>query len=119
MRMAGKGTFRLAVERLTEVARQVCDDAGWSTDDVDLVVPHQANLRIIEAVVNRLGVPMERVMVNVERMGNTSSASIPLALAEAESTSRLHDGDRVLLVAFGSGITWAGAAVEWTGPPAR
>ena len=119
MRMAGKGTFRLAVERMTDVARKVCDDAGWSTDDVDLVVPHQANLRIIEAVAKRLGVPMARVMVNVDRMGNTSAASIPLALAEAEASGRLHDGDRVLLVAFGSGITWAGAAVEWTGQPAR
>ncbi|MBV9100724.1 MAG: ketoacyl-ACP synthase III [Candidatus Dormibacteraeota bacterium] len=118
MRMAGKGTFRMAVERLTEVASDVCADAGWRAEDIDLVVPHQANLRIMEAVTKRLGVPMERVMVNIDRMGNTSAASIPVAMAEAADTSRVRNGDRVLLMAFGSGVTWGAVALEWTGQPA-
>ncbi len=119
MRMSGKGTFRLAVERISEISREVLADAGWSASDVDLVVPHQANLRIIEAAVKRLGVPMARVMTNIDRMGNTSAASIPLALAEADATGRLHEGDRVLMAAFGAGVTWAAAAIEWTSSPPR
>lgn len=118
IRMAGSGTFRLAVERLTEVARNVCADAGWDPAEIDLVVPHQANLRIIEAVTKRLGIPMARVMTNIERVGNTSAASIPLALAEADAAGRLHEGNRLLLIAFGAGVTWAGAAVQWGGATA-
>jgi 3-oxoacyl-[acyl-carrier-protein] synthase-3 len=115
MRMSGRGTFRVAVERLTEISAAVCADAGWRSDDVDVVIPHQANLRIIEAVAKRLGVPMERVVVNVDRTGNTSAASIPVALAEAHACGRLRPGDRMLMLAFGSGSTWAGIACQWTG----
>lgn len=116
LRMYGKGTFRIAVERMTETAERLCASAGWPADAVDLFVPHQANLRIIEATAKRLGVPMDRVMVDIDRYGNTSGASIPIALAEAAATGRLHDGDRVLCVAFGSGSTWGGVALRWTGP---
>jgi 3-oxoacyl-[acyl-carrier-protein] synthase-3 len=119
IRMAGRGTFRAAVERLAEAALQLCDAAGWVADDVDWFIPHQANLRIIEATAKRLGVPMDRVIVNVERVGNTSAASIPLALYEAAAAGRLRPGQRVISVAFGSGVTWGGIALEWTGSPSR
>jgi len=116
IRMAGKGTYRLAVEHMCDLGRALVAKAGWSIADVDLVIPHQANLRIIESAMNRLDIPMHKVAVNIERYGNTSAASIPVALAEAAATGRLHDGDRVLMVAFGAGVTWAGAALEWTRP---
>jgi 3-oxoacyl-[acyl-carrier-protein] synthase-3 len=117
IRMAGKGTFRAAVERLSDVAVGLCADAGWTADDIDWFIPHQANLRIIEATARRLGVSMDRVILNVERVGNTSAASIPLALYEAAAAGRLRPGQRIISVAFGSGITWGGVALEWTGNP--
>ena len=98
-------------------ALSLCDRAGWGSGDIDLFVPHQANLRIIESAAKRLGVPMERVMVNIERYGNTSAASIPLALAEAGEQGRLPPGARVLMVAFGAGVTWGGVAMRWSGQP--
>jgi 3-oxoacyl-[acyl-carrier-protein] synthase-3 len=119
IRMAGKGTFRLAVERLTELGLVLCQDAGWTSDDIDHVIPHQANLRIVEATAKRLGVGMDRVVFNGDRFGNTSSASIPLALADADREGRLRPGDRIISVAFGSGATWGGVALEWSlEPPA-
>ena len=118
LRMAGKGTFRSAVERLTGLAVDLCADAGWSLSEVDHVIPHQANLRIVEAAAKRAGVAMEKVVFNGDRMGNTSAASIPLALAEADAAGRFRPGDRMLCVAFGAGATWAGVALEWAmGPP--
>jgi 3-oxoacyl-[acyl-carrier-protein] synthase-3 len=114
VRMHGKGTFRLAVDRMVETARQLCAGAGWTIDDVDWVVPHQANTRIIEAVAKRLGVPAERVVVNADRYGNTSAASIPIALDEARRDGRLQPGHRVVCVAFGTGSTWGGVALEWS-----
>ena len=119
IRMVGRGTFRSAVERLSDIALTVCARAGWSADEIDWFVPHQANLRIIEAAAKRLDVPMDKVIVNLDRIGNTSAASIPLALHEAAASGRLRPGDRVLSVAFGSGITWAGMALEWTGLSSR
>ena len=119
LRMAGKGTFRLAVERMAATAEQLLADTGWSGEDVDLFVPHQANQRIIEAVAKRLGVSMEKVFLNVGTVGNTSAASIPIALTEAAASGRLRPGDRVLCTAFGSGLTWGGVALEWTGSPSR
>jgi 3-oxoacyl-[acyl-carrier-protein] synthase-3 len=118
IRMSGRGTFRTAVERLSEAA-QLCADAGWSSDEVDWFIPHQANLRIIEATAKRLGVSMDRVILNVERVGNTSAASIPLAIHEAAAAGRLAPGDKIVSVAFGSGVTWGGVALEWTGSPSR
>ena len=119
LRMAGRGTFRSAVERLCGVAEQLLADAGWTAEDVDLHVPHQANSRIIEAMAKRLGVSMDRVFLNVGTVGNTSAASIPLAMYEAAATGRLSPGDRVISVAFGSGATWGGVALEWTLNPSR
>ena len=87
--------------------------AGRKADDLTLLVPHQANLRIVEATAQRLGVPMEKVFVNLEKYGNTSAASIPLALDEARRTGRIKSGDLVALVTFGGGFTWASAVVEW------
>ena len=115
IRMMGKGTFRLAVERMTETARLLCADAGWDPAEVDHIVPHQANLRIIDAVARRLGLRDDQLVVNGDRFGNTSAASIPIALGEAAQTGRIHPGDRVLCVAFGTGTTWGGIALEWTG----
>jgi 3-oxoacyl-[acyl-carrier-protein] synthase III len=117
IRMAGRGTFRSAVERLAEAAQQLCAEAGWAASDVDWFIPHQANLRIIEATAKRLGVSMDRVIVNVDRVGNTSAASIPLAIHEAAAAGRLRPGQRIISVAFGSGVTWGGVALEWTGNP--
>ena len=119
VRMAGRGTFRLAVERMVETAERLCASAGWSLSDVDRVVPHQANLRIVEAVAKRLAMPMSRVVFNGDVYGNTSGASIPLALDEAQRDGRLREGDRVLCIAFGAGATWGGVALEWTAPPPR
>ncbi|HXA28188.1 MAG TPA: beta-ketoacyl-ACP synthase III [Candidatus Angelobacter sp.] len=113
VRMSGRGTFRLAVENMSDVAVQLCEDAGWTLDDVTFVVPHQANLRIVEAVAKRLALPMERVVFNGDRYGNTSAASIPLALDEAHRAGRLRAGDRLLCLAFGAGATWGGVAMEW------
>jgi len=89
--------------------------AGCTATDVDLFVPHQANARIIHMAAERLGIPRERTMVNVDRYGNTSAASIPLALAEAVDRARIGDGDLVLLSGFGAGMTWASAVLRWGG----
>jgi len=115
IRMSGKGTFRMAVERFCDVTTQVCADAGWALAEIDHFVPHQANQRIIEAAAKRLGLPMERVVLNVERTGNTSAASIPMALAEADSRGRFKPGDRLVAAAFGAGATWGAVAWEWGG----
>ncbi|MDA0301405.1 MAG: hypothetical protein O2822_02660, partial [Chloroflexi bacterium] len=90
-------------------------NAGLTIDDIALCVPHQANRRIITAMADRVGLPMERVYVNVDRYGNTSSATIPIALAEAEADGRLEPGDRVLLAAFGGGLSWGAMVLEWSG----
>jgi 3-oxoacyl-[acyl-carrier-protein] synthase-3 len=113
LRMMGKGTYKLAVDRLCAMLTELCEDAGWQTSDVDYFVPHQANLRIIEASAKRLGVPMDNVIVNVENTGNTSAASIPLALGEAAAAGKLKAGDKIVCAAFGAGATWGGIALEW------
>jgi 3-oxoacyl-[acyl-carrier-protein] synthase-3 len=118
IRMSGKGTFRMAVERFCEVTNRVCADAGWDVASVDHFVPHQANQRIIEAAAKRLGLPMRKVVLNVDETGNTSAASIPLALAKADAEGRFRPGDRVVAAAFGAGATWGAVAWEW-GLPAR
>ncbi|MDH3270786.1 MAG: ketoacyl-ACP synthase III [Gemmatimonadota bacterium] len=105
--MHGREVFREAVSHMTECSLQVLEEAGLTIDDVDLVVPHQANLRILNAVGNRLGVPAEKVYINVQEYGNTGSASVPLALWEAREKGRISIGDLVLLCAFGAGFHWS------------
>lgn len=113
--MDGREVFRQAVRTTVASCRRALDRAGWTTADVDLVVPHQANVRILEAVAARLGVPLERMALVVRDTGNTSAASIPLALATAADEGRLAEGSRVLLTGFGAGMTWASACIRWTG----
>jgi 3-oxoacyl-[acyl-carrier-protein] synthase-3 len=111
--MEGKEVFRRAVRITVESASAALARAGLGADDIALFVPHQANLRIIEAAAARLGLPMERVSVVLDRTGNTSSASVPLALAAAADAGRLAPGDRVLVSGFGGGMAWASAVVRW------
>ncbi len=106
IRMKGDGVFKYAVRAMEDAARYVLDEAGLALDDVDVLIPHQANIRIIDAVQERLGIPADRVIVNLDRYGNTSSASIPIALDEAARNGKMKKGDLVLLVAFGGGLTW-------------
>ncbi len=113
MKMAGREVFKAAVLTMAEACDEVLRRAGLSADEVDLLVPHQANLRIIEATAKHSGLPMSKVMVNVDRFGNTSSASIPLALDQAVSEGRVQPGSVVLLVAFGAGFTWGSAVIRW------
>ncbi len=113
MKMAGREVFKHAVLTMAEACDEAVKRAGLTADQIDLLVPHQANIRIIEATAKHAGMPMEKVMVNVDRYGNTSSASIPLALAQAEQEGRLKPGNVVLLVAFGAGFTWGAAVVRW------
>jgi 3-oxoacyl-[acyl-carrier-protein] synthase-3 len=111
--MDGKEVFRRAVRIMVDSGEKSMKAAGITADDLALVVPHQANIRIIEAACNRLGVPMERAVTVLHRTGNTSSASIPVALADALDTGRINPGDKVLLVGFGAGMTAASAVLEW------
>lgn len=116
IQMDGKEVFRRAVRIMVDSAQKSLHHAGISADDLALVVPHQANIRIIEAACERLGVTMDRTAVTIDRTGNTSSASIPLALAEALDQGRVRQGDHVLLVGFGAGMTAASAVLRWGGP---
>lgn len=113
MKMAGREVFKAAVRAMADACDHALERAGVSADDIDLLVPHQANLRIIDATARHAGIPMEKVMVNVDRYGNTSAASIPLALAQAEEEGRLTPGTLALLVAFGAGFTWGASVVRW------
>ncbi|MBX5464278.1 MAG: ketoacyl-ACP synthase III [Clostridia bacterium] len=115
IRMNGREVFRLAVPAMARASERVLAQAGLGLEDVDLFVPHQANARIIDAVGERLGIPRERVFLNIERYGNISSASIPVSLYDAETSGRLRPGDVVLTAAFGAGLTWAAAVWRWTG----
>lgn len=112
--MNGREIFKHAVREMAASALDAIQAAGLSTGDIALVIPHQANLRIIEATAKRLEVPMDRVLVNLDRYGNTSAASIPIALVEAVEQQRLRKGDYALLTAFGGGLTWASAVIRWS-----
>ncbi len=114
IQMEGKPVYRFAVSAIGEAAVKALEKAGLTADDVTLFIPHQANLRIIEGAAKRLGVPMERVFVNVDRYGNTSNASIPIALWEARQEGRLKEGDVVVVVGFGGGLAWAAAVLRWS-----
>jgi 3-oxoacyl-[acyl-carrier-protein] synthase-3 len=111
--MRGNELFKVAVKTLEEAALQAVEANNLACDDVDLLIPHQANIRIISATAKRLSLPMEKVLVNLDRYGNTSAASIPIALHEAVEQERIKSGDHVLFEAFGGGLTWASAMVRW------
>jgi 3-oxoacyl-[acyl-carrier-protein] synthase-3 len=113
LKMQGQEVFRRAVRVVVDSARVTLDSAGVASSDVAWFVPHQANIRIIDSAASRLGIPKERTIVNIERYGNTSAASIPLALAEAAEDGRVRDGDLVLMSGFGAGMTWGSALVRW------
>jgi 3-oxoacyl-[acyl-carrier-protein] synthase III len=113
MKMAGREVFKAAVLAMSEACDEALRRAGLSADQVDLLIPHQANVRIIEATAKHAGMPMDKVMVNVERYGNTSSASIPLALDQAITEGRVKPGSVILLVAFGAGFTWGSSVIRW------
>ncbi|TMB92507.1 MAG: ketoacyl-ACP synthase III [Chloroflexi bacterium] len=113
--MQGGEVFKLAVKSMADAAEEALREAGLGLDDIAIMIPHQANLRIIDGVAKRLHFPMEKVFVNIQRYGNTSAASIPIAIAEAAHQGRLRRGDKVLLVAFGGGFTWGASVLEWFG----
>ena len=113
LKMDGREVFRRAVRVIVDSARTTLAAAGLTSDDVALFVPHQANSRIIDSAATKLGLPPERTFVNIERYGNTSAASVPIALAEAADAGRLQRGDIVLLSGFGAGMSWASALVRW------
>jgi 3-oxoacyl-[acyl-carrier-protein] synthase-3 len=119
IRMEGKETYRFATRTLASTALTAVAKAGWTQDDVDLIIPHQANVRIIEAVARGLDLPMDKIYVNLHRYGNTSAASVPIALAEAVNEGRVQVGDKLVFVAFGAGFTSGAVALEWTADPAR
>ena len=112
-KMNGRQVFKHATTRFPEVIREALDKAGQRLEDVALVVPHQANQRISDAVAERLGVPPEKVFQNIQRYGNTTAASIPIALAEAQAEGRIREGDLVVLAAFGAGFAWGAAVIRW------
>jgi 3-oxoacyl-[acyl-carrier-protein] synthase III len=112
----GREVFKRAVTEMAASSREVLEKNGHSPDDVDLLIPHQANARIMVAVAERLGIPLERAVVDVAEVGNTSAASIPIALDRAYRAGRIHEGDLVLFTSFGAGLTWGATAIRWTMP---
>ncbi len=113
IKMNGKETYKQAVTSMLNAATTVMNDAGLHADNIACFIPHQANLRIIEAVASRLRIPMNRFLINLDRFGNTSAAAVAIALDEANRTGRMKQGDYVLLMVFGGGLTWASSVIQW------
>lgn len=113
IKMAGNATFKMAVKRMTEVSLEALEYNNLNKDDVDLVIPHQANKRIIDAVTEKLGIPSEKVFINIDKYGNTSAASIPIAIQEAKEAGRIQPGCVTLLAVVGAGLTWGAAIIKW------
>jgi len=113
LRMEGRDVFRHAVVNIAEIMKEVLDEAGVDAQEIDLFVPHQANRRILMGTAKKLGIDVNKVMMTLDKQGNTSAASIPLALAQAQNTGRLKKGDLILLEAMGGGFTWGAALVRW------
>jgi 3-oxoacyl-[acyl-carrier-protein] synthase III len=111
--MQGKEVFKHAVTNVTAACARAIELAGLTADQIALIVPHQANVRIIDAAAERLGIPTGRAFVNIHKYGNTSAAAVAIALDEANRTGAIKQGDYVLLVAFGAGFTWAASVVQW------
>src|SRR6185436_5172064 len=114
--MDGKEVFRFATRVMASATQEVLDAAGLKVEELNWIVPHQANIRIIEAAARGLKLPMERFIVNLDRYGNTSTASIPIAMVEAIEKGQIQSGDKLVMVGFGGGLTWGALAAEWTGP---
>ena len=112
MKMAGNNVFKHAVRCMTEAGRDALEKAGLTVEDVDWVVPHQANMRIIKAIADRTGISMDKVVINLDRLGNTTAATVPLALDEAVRDERIKPGDIVLMIVFGGGFTWGATVLE-------
>jgi 3-oxoacyl-[acyl-carrier-protein] synthase-3 len=119
VRMEGNATYRFATKTMATTALESIRRSGLEPQDIDLFIPHQANIRIVEAVAKGLGLPMEKMFVNLDRYGNTSAASVPIALAEAVNEDRVKVGDNVTIVAFGAGFTSGAVTINWTADPAR
>lgn len=113
MKMSGREVFKHAVRSMTDACDHALQIAGITGEDIDLLIPHQANIRIIESTAKHAGIPMEKVVVNVDRYGNTSAASIPIALDEQLRSGRIKEGDKVLFAAFGGGFTWGSMVIQW------
>ncbi|MFN2177603.1 MAG: 3-oxoacyl-[acyl-carrier-protein] synthase III C-terminal domain-containing protein, partial [Anaerolineales bacterium] len=114
--MNGREVYRFATRVMVQSTHEVVRKANLSLDDIDLVIPHQANKRIIETAARNLNIPMDRCVLNIDRFGNTSTASIPIATCEAIAEGKLNPGDNVVFVGFGAGLTWGAAVVRWSGP---
>jgi len=118
--MNGREVFRFATKVMAQATREAVEQADLTIEDIQLIIPHQANKRIIEAAVRSLNISTEQVAINVDRYGNTSTASIPIATCEAFKEGRLKPGDNIVFVGFGAGLTWGAAVARWSGPsPAR
>jgi 3-oxoacyl-[acyl-carrier-protein] synthase-3 len=111
--MTGKEVYKQAVTAMLRAAQKALEQAGLGIEDIACVIPHQANMRIIEAIADRLGIPVEKFYVNLDRYGNTSAAAVAIALDEANRSGRIKPGDYILMVVFGGGLTWAGTVIEW------
>jgi 3-oxoacyl-[acyl-carrier-protein] synthase III len=114
VKMNGREVFKFATRIMVYSAEQILAECGKTVDDVDVYIPHQANKRIIDYAVGKLGIPLEKTVVNVDRFGNTSSGSIPLGLTDARAEGRLHEGALILMTGMGAGLTWGSALIEWT-----
>jgi 3-oxoacyl-[acyl-carrier-protein] synthase-3 len=120
IKMNGREVFRFATRVMAQATREAVEAAQLTMDDIKFIVPHQANQRIIENAANQLEISLERCIINLEHYGNTSSASIPIAICEAANDGRIQSGDRLVMVAFGGGLTWASLVAQWSGPfPAK
>ncbi len=113
IKFKGKEVFKLAINNITNLIYETVEKNGLKLSDIDLIIPHQSNLRIIEATMEKLGLPMEKAFVNIDKYGNTSSASIPIAIDEARKEGRIKKGNIVMLVAFGGGLTWGSSIIRW------
>ncbi len=119
IQMNGREVFRFATRVMATATRETAEQAGWSVEDIDYVIPHQANQRIIESAARGLRLPLDKFIVNLERYGNTSTASIPLAMVEALDEGRIHDGANLVLVGFGAGLTWGALSMHWVEPKVK
>ena len=113
IKMNGKETYKQAVNAMLTAANAALAKANLTTADLACIIPHQANIRIIEAIAERMSVPMERFMINLDRYGNTSAAAVAIALDDANRSGRMKEGDYILLVVFGGGLTWASSVIQW------